>query len=66
MSEQMRTYRGKPVSVPVSFFLPWPAYEQLVARATGEGKSLSAWLRAATERQLSQSPTGARHDNGSK
>ena len=52
------TVRGKPLMVTVGYRLPFPAYQDAIARAHQEGVQLSKVLRRATLRGLEAEAAG--------
>lgn len=62
MSNEMLGQRGRPLTTPVTFFIPVNVYGAVKDRARREGLTLSAWLKAATVNALLQPTEAASHD----
>lgn len=54
--EELRTVRGRPLTVPVSFRLELPAYRELRRRANECNLSMSKLLLQYTEAMLQKGP----------
>lgn len=52
MDQEPKTTRGKEIMVSVGFRLELPAYLKLLDHAARDGKTVSQWMRATTQKML--------------